>query len=293
MGQTTGETVTALEGTTSETREALRSVARGLIACTAAIYVAAMLSTAVIPDDRYTLGVWLALPVVAASGFFALRLARRSVPLSQLVLQAGWIIAIVLANQITSRPEVVLGLVWLPMMASATVGAAGGMLSTLLTSGVVWSLSLGPGSSAVPNGLAIATASAGAIGAVLGAVATRTLLNLATASYVFGEQMRIRADEAREQRLELKQVQDDLVQANHELARLSDRLRAMYQVAEEARRAKETFVANVSHELRTPLNMIIGFSEMIPKLYQVHGSRLPPALLSGPLAMSLSHRWQG
>ena len=54
----------------------------------------------------------------------------------------------------------------------------------------------------------------------------------------------------------------------------------MYRVAEEARRAKEEFVANVSHELRTPLNMIIGFSEMIIQAPQAYGDRLPPTLLS-------------
>jgi signal transduction histidine kinase/CheY-like chemotaxis protein len=87
-------------------------------------------------------------------------------------------------------------------------------------------------------------------------------------------------EEARGQRLELKQTQDDLIEANRQLARLFERLRAMVQVAEEARHAKEEFVANVSHELRTPLNMIIGFSEMITQVPRVYGTKLPAALMA-------------
>ncbi|MBN1220031.1 MAG: hybrid sensor histidine kinase/response regulator, partial [Anaerolineae bacterium] len=50
--------------------------------------------------------------------------------------------------------------------------------------------------------------------------------------------------------------------------------------AENARRAKEEFVANVSHELRTPLNMIVGFSETILQSPQTYGEKIPPALLA-------------
>ncbi len=43
----------------------------------------------------------------------------------------------------------------------------------------------------------------------------------------------------------------------------ANRLRVEMQVAEEADRAKNLFIATMSHELRTPLNAIIGFSEML------------------------------
>ncbi len=63
------------------------------------------------------------------------------------------------------------------------------------------------------------------------------------------------------------------------------RLRVARDAAEEADRAKSSFMANMSHELRTPLNAIIGYSEMLqeeaadqgidgflPDLQKIHSS---------------------
>jgi len=116
--------------------------------------------------------------------------------------------------------------------------------------------------------------------AVLMAIVTRTLGKSLASLWVSHLHMYELLEEARDQRVVLKQTQEDLVQANAELARLTERLAAMRQVAEEARRAKEQFVANVSHELRTPLNMIVGFSEMITQAPKAYGGALPPALMA-------------
>ena len=59
---------------------------------------------------------------------------------------------------------------------------------------------------------------------------------------------------------------DDALKKNVVLASpltLYAMLAVIRQAAENARTAKEQFVANVSHELRTPLNMITGFCEMM------------------------------
>lgn len=102
------------------------------------------------------------------------------------------------------------------------------------------------------------------------------MMELAWSSYV---RMRDLLEDARDQQLKLKQARSDIIQANVELARLSERLAAMRQMAEEARRTKEEFLANVSHELRTPLNMIIGFTEMITQAPEAYGE-IPPKLLA-------------
>lgn len=94
------------------------------------------------------------------------------------------------------------------------------------------------------------------------------------------ERMSQLLEQVRDGSVDLKQAQADLVQANTQLARLSDRLNAMYHVAEEARRTKEEFVANVSHELRTPLNMIIGFAQVISTNPDAYETPLPPAALA-------------
>ena len=110
--------------------------------------------------------------------------------------------------------------------------------------------------------------------------ATNPLLTAAEWSLFGLKEAQKHLNDAREQRVELLQTQEDLVQANRELARLSDRLKVLQQVADEARQAKSEFVANVSHELRTPLNMIIGFSDVIIQNPQLYGGRLPAALLT-------------
>jgi signal transduction histidine kinase/CheY-like chemotaxis protein len=80
--------------------------------------------------------------------------------------------------------------------------------------------------------------------------------------------------EARQHRGELARTLKALDDAHYRLERYAEQLAVARDVAEEARRAKQLFVANVSHELRTPLNIIIGFSEMLalsPESYGVEG----------------------
>ncbi|MBX3012814.1 MAG: hybrid sensor histidine kinase/response regulator [Caldilineaceae bacterium] len=94
------------------------------------------------------------------------------------------------------------------------------------------------------------------------------------------EESRRALEQARDHQEQLGRLVADLADANLQLTRLHMVAAAMRQAAEDARTAKEQFVANVSHELRTPLNMIIGFSEMISQTPTLYGAALPPALLA-------------
>jgi signal transduction histidine kinase/CheY-like chemotaxis protein len=217
--------------------------------------------------------------VVLASAC-ALWLLPKRFLVAQVVWQVGLAASILLAIDLFQRPEIATLYALLPLMAAATVGWSAGLLSEGLVVVLVWRLwdgGLAPSLSAV-HGLVIITA--GALAGMLGWATIRAFLAVTEWTLFRSEHDRQRLDEALDQRIQLKQVQEDLLQANQELARLSDRLKVMQRVAEEARQAKEQFVANVSHELRTPLNMIIGFSELIGQSPQVYGGGLPSALLA-------------
>ncbi len=94
------------------------------------------------------------------------------------------------------------------------------------------------------------------------------------------ERNRDQLKRTRDYQVQLKQALEDLEAANLQLTRLNRLAQDLYRAAEEARRAKERFVANVSHELRTPLNMIIGFTEMIVRAPETYGGKIPPTLLA-------------
>jgi len=163
-------------------------------------------------------------------------------------------------------------------MAVITLNRRAGLVMAGVVAILVWWLSSGAG--LLPPSYALEIVFMGLFAGVLGWTATYAMLTVTQWSLFSQREAQRNLEEAQLHRMELRQVQEDLILANQELTRLSVRLRAMHQIAEEARQAKEVFVANVSHELRTPLNMIIGFSELITQSPKIYGVELPPALLS-------------
>ncbi len=224
--------------------------------------------------------------------FFAvaplLVLAYRWLPQRLAAAQALWLLTLYAGIAATllalHRPEVALAAALLPAFAVLTAGPRATLAALVGTSGLAVALIVSYGPLHTPQlGLAVFVLAGLALIAVwLTRSASR---DLATWSVGFWHEAERRKEEAEEQKVMLAQTQADLLQANRELARLTDRLKALNQVAEEARRAKEEFVANVSHELRTPLNMIIGFSEMITESPRTYGGQLPLTLLSDVAAI--------
>jgi signal transduction histidine kinase/CheY-like chemotaxis protein len=218
--------------------------------------------------------------IITAASYLAIRLMSDHLLVAQIIWLAGLTVAVPWAINLFDLPYLAMMLILLPLLGSVLVGWPGGLASEVVMLGLLLGLRRDLSAVAPGGGFIAMIAGGGLITGVLGWAATRTMLTVSEWALFNYKRSQHEIEEAREQRLELKQIQEDLLLSNQELARLSNRLKAMYRVAEDARRAKEEFVANVSHELRTPLNMIIGFSDMIMQMPQVYGEDSPQPLLA-------------
>jgi signal transduction histidine kinase/CheY-like chemotaxis protein len=210
----------------------------------------------------------------------ALHLLQTKFLAAQIIWQIGLAATITLSLVVFRQPLVGLFYALLPLMAVVTVGWPAGLLVEGMVIALIGWLNRMAWMPPLFTSYSLGAIVGGLLSGLVGWAATNALFTVTEWSLYSFEHARLKIDEAQQQRVELKQAQQDLLLANQELTRLSDRLQAMYQVAEEARQAKEAFVANVSHELRTPLNMIIGFSDMITQSPQVYGGELPSTLLA-------------
>ena len=139
---------------------------------------------------------------------------------------------------ILRSPEIALCFTIIPILAVVTIGWPVGLVTTVLGFGfTTWANS--SGLVAIPAAYFWIISVGGLLTGYIGWVSTIAFFNLTQWAIFSYQQARKNMEEARDQRLEIKQIQEDLLHANRELARLSERLKAMNQVAEEARRVKE------------------------------------------------------
>ena len=270
-------------------RDLLEATSRWIIIVVTLLIIPALLSGVIWPD-ALARNLWLVVPVAVITCVLSLSLLERHFALTQIIWQAGLAATLVAVIRVFSIPEAAFLAILLPMMAVVTLGwplalaseALIGLLSLWLYRGLV--------TPAPPASYGWIIVIGGGISWAIAHATSHSLVTATQWSFYSYREARERVEEARNQRLELAQIQEDLLKANGELARMADRLRTVSRAAEEARQTKEEFVANVSHELRTPLNMIIGFSEMITQAPQVYGERLPAALLADITAIQRNSR---
>ncbi len=203
--------------------------------------------------DRYPLGTWFLAGGVSLVIVFAYWLAGTSALLLLLTLPC-----ILVTSYVGTLQGVTLGAfvsLLLVLQAVLLQPSAGGNFVIIALAGI-W----------------------GSVGLVWAAL--RPLRAATTESWYHFALARQLLEESRDRQQELNQAYEELRNAYKELGRLNQVLLATQRVADEARQAKESFVANVSHELRTPLNMIIGFSSLITRAPLTYQHRLPAHLLA-------------
>lgn len=258
--------------------ELTHSIAQSLMFITSVFYLICMIVLAGAAPTAVMIRLLALAALVLAAWIIGQRWLLARYLLAQIVWQAGLTASLVLAIAWLDQPEIVVLFALLPLIAAATLGLVGGLVAGVVAVAVAW-WSAGPAFSApLAPELQTVTMLAAGFSGLLGWAVTHPLLTVSEWALTGFAEAQKRLEEARQQRLILKQTEEDLLKANRELVRLSDRLKALQRIAEEASQAKAEFVANVSHELRTPLNMIIGFTEIIARSPQVYGSRLPAAL---------------
>ena len=76
-------------------------------------------------------------------------------------------------------------------------------------------------------------------------------------------EMELQQEQLREQAVELEMQADHLQALNQELIDRGEELERQRAAAEDANRAKSSFLAVMSHELRTPLNAIAGYVQLM------------------------------
>lgn len=267
------------EDTRSFIREISQTVTRSLALAVVCIYLVWAYLLGASQPGRYLSSVLLITLPVVLSVWASLALIEKHPTLAHLLWLTGLFGAITLGWVFFRRPEIALFYLSIPLVAVIVNGWTLAIFSELLLIATLVATAQSPVIFPMPDFLRLMIGVNSVLIGFIGALATGSVVGVVQRAFKEFQMAREQMEESRHQRMELIQTQEDLLQANRELARLSDRLKALMQIAEDARRVKEEFVANVSHELRTPLNMIIGFSELITQAPHVYGD-LPPALLA-------------
>jgi signal transduction histidine kinase/CheY-like chemotaxis protein len=266
--------------------ELLISKSRTLIVLTAGFFAITAILIASSASSGLLAGLFGLAAVFSLLSITVYRLLNRHYLLAMIAWLIGLSFLIVIVSQTLGRAEILLFFAFMPLIAAITLGWRSSALLEIAIAGLLWwALPVEPHPLALSSVDILLILSLGAFGGLLGWVTTSHLMTMSEWSMHSYQQARNNLEEAREQRLELKQTQEDLTKSNQELLRLTNRLKVLQRIAEEARQAKTEFVANVSHELRTPLNMIIGFTEVIARSPHLYGSRLPAALMTDIIAI--------
>lgn len=248
------------------------STSRNIIATIAALYLVWHFIATLGWPQTFSVSLWaISLPMA-----LLVVLSWRLLTKSYLAAQALWLLglaSLILIAYLTYRqPEILILLVFLPLMAIVTVGFLGTLLLGLFILALMAflpALAFFPFlSDAYRLGIALGSLFAGFFGWSL----SSNLLSAIDASTFHYKEARRLLQETRQHRAQISRMLKDRNQTNYQLERLNQMLQAARQQAEEARLERDRFVLAISHELRSPLNFIIGFSDLMVNSPETYAS---------------------
>lgn len=247
----------------SSDRELLQSISTKVMATTVGTYLTWHIIATLVWPQYFSPSIYLVTIELVATTVFTYLLLRRIYLLAQTVWFIGLVTTILTAYSIYGKPEILLTLCLLPIMAEVTLG----IRPALILEGAICALVVAWGYLAFTRPLpfhydwVIIFASAAATTLGWG-ISDNLVTSIDAASYHYREAIQ-RLNEAREHRAEISVLLKDVNKANYQLDRLNRMLIFSRAQAEEAREERNRFAMAVSHELRSPLNFIIGFSDLM------------------------------
>jgi signal transduction histidine kinase/CheY-like chemotaxis protein len=264
----------------SLTNDLVESSSRKLVIATSVVGGGCLLLIGLIKSGQISLEIMPVMFGAALAFLVSYRQISRNLALSQLIWLVGFGIVIGLALVIFREAEIAFLFALIPLMAVTMIGWQAAVIAGAAVLALLVGLHFWMGAGLLPLSTIGMVGFGELLAGFIGWSAVSPLMTMVEWTNYSYRMAREKLDEARNQRLEMNQMQDDLLSANKALGQLAKSLKVMTQKAEDARRVKEEFVANVSHELRTPLNMIIGYTNLIMTSPGAYAKRLPPRLLA-------------
>ncbi|HSO27359.1 MAG TPA: HAMP domain-containing sensor histidine kinase, partial [Anaerolineales bacterium] len=263
-----------------DARELFQSTSRNLIQTILGIGVVWHFIATLGWPETFSPSLWLITIGLVVISILSLKLLQEYYLAAQLLWFGGLFGLILYAYVLYQRPEIIILLIFLPLIVIVTVGLTGASIGV----GMIILLSIGMARlevlPALPAGFGVALILGSIFSAFFGwGLASNLLDAIGSASYHY-RQARKLLEETRQHRAQISRMLKDQHQTNYQLERLNQMLFHARGRAETARHERDRFILAVSHELRSPLNFVIGFSDLMVNSPATYGpvEDWPPGL---------------
>lgn len=243
--------------------ELLQTTSRNLICTILAIYMATHFIATLEWPQIYSPSLWAITFWMASISVAALKLIGSHFLIAQTIWLGGLAASILYAYHLYKQPEIIVLLVFLPLMATVTVRRTGTLLVDLVVISLALFLPVNESFPALPAGYKAAVGLGTVFSTIFGWGLSSNLLAAIDSSTYHYKQARKLLVEARDHRAEISRMLKDQHQANYQLERLNQMLQQARNRAEDVLDDRDHFILAVSHELRSPLNFILGFSDLM------------------------------